>query len=103
MVDNTKPYLVVATPCYGGQVSVKYLTSALALQRAADQRWVKIDFTDLSNAVLITHARNKLASTTLADLFTPLLSAGLSFAVRTSLRSWLNDEIDDGLAAGRLG
>jgi hypothetical protein len=40
-------------------------------------------------------------STTLADLFTPLLSADLSSAVRASLRSWLNDEIDDGLAYGR--
>ena len=40
------------------------------------------------------------ASTTLADLFTPLLSADLSSAVRASLRSWLNDEIDDGLAYG---
>jgi hypothetical protein len=42
-----------------------------------------------------------LPSTTLADLFTPLLSADLSSAVRASLRSWLNDEIDDGLAYGR--
>ena len=40
-------------------------------------------------------------STTLADLFTPLLSSDLSSAVRASLRSWLNDEIDDGLAYGR--
>jgi hypothetical protein len=60
MVDSTKPYLVVATPCYGGQVSVKYLTSVLALQRAADQRGLGIDFVHLSNAALITHARNKL-------------------------------------------
>jgi hypothetical protein len=30
----------------------------------------------------------------------PLLSADLSSAVRASLRSWLNDEIDDGLAYG---
>src|ERR1700733_1780917 len=62
MVDSTKPYLVVATPCYGGQVSVKYLTSALALQRAADQRGLRIDFVHLSNAALITHARNKLVA-----------------------------------------
>ena len=40
-------------------------------------------------------------STTLADLFTPLLLADLSSAVWASLRSWLNDEIDDGLAHGR--
>ena len=41
------------------------------------------------------------ASTTLADLFTQLLSADLSSAVRASLRSWLDDEIDDCLAYGR--
>ena len=39
-------------------------------------------------------------STTLADLFTPLLFADLSSAVRTSLKSWLNDEFDDGVAYG---
>src|SRR6266567_6565727 len=41
------------------------------------------------------------ASTTLADLFTPLLFADLSSAVGTSLRSWSNDEFDDGVAYGR--
>jgi hypothetical protein len=41
------------------------------------------------------------ASTTLADLFTPLLFADLSSAVGTSLRSWSNDEFDDGVAHGR--
>jgi hypothetical protein len=40
-------------------------------------------------------------STTLADLFTPEPFADLSSAIRASLRSWLNDEIDDGLAYGR--
>jgi hypothetical protein len=36
-----------------------------------------------------------------SDLFTPLLFADLSSAVRASLRSWSNDEIDDGVAYGR--
>src|SRR6202011_5136657 len=40
-------------------------------------------------------------STTLADLFMPFRFGDLSSAVRASLRSWLNDEIDDGLAHGR--
>src|SRR5260370_35633021 len=40
-------------------------------------------------------------STTLADLFTLLLFADLSSAIRASLRSWSNDEFDDGLAYGR--
>jgi hypothetical protein len=40
-------------------------------------------------------------STTLADLFLPSLFADLSSAVWTSLRSWLDDEFDDGVAYGR--
>jgi hypothetical protein len=40
-------------------------------------------------------------STTLANLFTPLLLADLSSAVWASLRSWLNDEFDYGAAYGR--
>jgi hypothetical protein len=55
-------YLVVATPCYGGQVTVKYLTAALALQRSADQRGIRIDFLCLSSSALITHARNRLVA-----------------------------------------
>ena len=41
-----------------------------------------------------------LPNTTLADLFTPLFFADLSSAVWASLRSWLNDEFDDGVAYG---
>ena len=41
------------------------------------------------------------ANTTLADLFTPLPFDDLSSAVRASLRSWSNDEFDDGVAYGR--
>jgi hypothetical protein len=40
-------------------------------------------------------------STTLADLFTPLLFADLSSAVRASQKSRSNDEFDDGVAYGR--
>src|SRR5664280_604122 len=43
-----------------------------------------------------------LVSTTLADLFTPLLFADLSSAVRASLSWRSKNEIDDGVAYGRL-
>jgi hypothetical protein len=39
----------------------------------------------------------------LAVLFTPLLFDDSPFAVRTSLRRWLKDEFDDGVAYGRQG
>ena len=42
-----------------------------------------------------------LVSTTLADLFTPLLFADVSSAVRASLSWRSKNEIDDGVAYGR--
>ena len=39
-------------------------------------------------------------STTLADLLTPLFRADPHSAMRTSLRIWSDDELDDGLAHG---
>ena len=39
-------------------------------------------------------------STTLVDLFTLLLFTDLSSTIRASLRSWSNDEFDDGVAYG---
>src|SRR5712672_919925 len=50
---------------------------------------------------LKTSSKGLYFSTTLADLFMPFRFGDLSSAVRASLRSWLNDEIDDGLAHGR--
>src|SRR5258708_11071521 len=44
--------------------------------------------------------KSEVARTTLAYLFTLLLLADLSSAVRASLRSWSNDEFDDGLVYG---
>jgi len=61
-VESAAPYLLVGTPCYGGQVNVKYLTSVLALQRVMDRRGLKVDFISVSNSALITHARNTLVA-----------------------------------------
>jgi hypothetical protein len=51
--------------------------------------------------VTATDIASYRASTTLADLFMPFLFGDLSSAVPASLRSLLNDDIDDGLAHGR--
>jgi hypothetical protein len=67
MVESATPYLLVATPCYGGQVNVKYLTSVLALQREMDKRGLKVEFVHLSNSALITQARNRLVAQFLND------------------------------------
>jgi hypothetical protein len=60
-------YVMVGTPCYGGQVSVEYLTSVLALQRAADQRGLRFGFVHLPGISMITFARNRLVQLFLDD------------------------------------
>ena len=56
----------------------------------------------IHGGLIATLADNAMGySTTLADLFTPLPFGDLSSAVLASLRSWSNDEFDDGVAYGR--
>ena len=45
---------MVATPCYGGQLTVAYVNSVLALQRACLARGIKISFNMRSGEALIT-------------------------------------------------
>ena len=55
MTEN--PYIMVATPCYGGQMSSAYVSSILALQRGCQARGLKIDFNFRSGEALVTRAR----------------------------------------------
>ena len=64
------------------------------IQRAFEDAGVEVQFREVKSC-------SSCSSTTLADLFTLPLFADLSSAVRASLRSWSNDEFDDGLAYGR--
>src|SRR5215469_327701 len=61
------PHLMVGTPCYGGVVTVKYHSSAIALTRESAKRGIPVDFVHLSNSSLITHARNRLVAIFLAN------------------------------------
>lgn len=61
------PHLMVGTPCYGGVVTVKYHSSALALIRESEKRGIPVEFVHLSNSSLITHARNRLVAIFLAN------------------------------------
>jgi hypothetical protein len=54
------PRIVVATPCYAGQLTMEYVNSALALQRACFERGIAITFDLRANEALITRARNDL-------------------------------------------
>src|ERR1700761_7008095 len=53
-----KPHILVATPCYGGQVTSLYTLSLLNLQRACAEIGVGLSFRLIAGDSLITRARN---------------------------------------------
>jgi hypothetical protein len=53
-----KPHILVATPCYGGQVTSLYTLSLLGLQRACAEIGVGLSFRLIAGDSLITRARN---------------------------------------------
>lgn len=57
-----RPYIMVATPCYSGEVTVPFLKSMLKLQSACQERGVTLGFQDFSGIPLITYARNELVA-----------------------------------------
>ena len=60
MADN--PFLVVATPAYGGQVTTIYMDSLMKLQRACFMRGIDFQWLALSGDALITRARADLVT-----------------------------------------
>jgi hypothetical protein len=59
-LQQQPPFVVFATPCYGGQVTVAFLSSMLKLQQACQQHGVGFEFLEISGAPLVTYARNEL-------------------------------------------
>jgi hypothetical protein len=76
------PRIVVATPCYGGQLSFGYVNSILNLQRACIERGIAITFDLRANEALITRAHNDLAARFLRTNATHLMfiDADIGFA-----------------------
>ncbi len=60
-------HIVVATPCYGGNVTSSYTVSLVSLQRACMQLNIGISFRLIGGDALITRARNILVQQFLAD------------------------------------
>lgn len=58
-------HLVVATPCYGGVVTQRYMLSMCGLMLAAKQDSVVVSLELLGNDSMITRARNSLVATAL--------------------------------------
>lgn len=57
-----RPFLVVATPCYGGVVTSAYANSLMLLQQACGERGVLFHWLLLGGDALITRARADLAA-----------------------------------------
>jgi hypothetical protein len=76
------PSIMIATPCYGGQVSVAYIISALALQRSSLARGIEINFNFRTGEALITRARADMAAEFLLSGATHLMfiDADIGFA-----------------------
>ena len=54
------PFLIVATPCYGQQVTQPYFLSMLAFQKACIRRGLRHQVHTVGGESLITRARNNL-------------------------------------------
>jgi hypothetical protein len=88
-MPSDRPFIYLATPCFGGQVNLYFLQSVLRLQEACEQRGVGLHVELLASDALITRARSRLAAGFLAHpQATHLLfvDADIGFETRTIFR-----------------
>lgn len=80
--------LFLATPCYGGLVTERYLDSVLALQARALAEGLPLEIATLGDDALITRARNRLVERFLAGPHRHLLfvDADIGFRPEAALR-----------------
>jgi hypothetical protein len=64
-MGTNRRHLVIATPCYGGMVTQRYMQSICALLLAAAQDGLLVTVELLGNDSLVTRARNTLMATAL--------------------------------------
>ena len=62
-----RPHIVIATPCYGGNVTNYYALSVIKLQAACIERGIELSFRMLGGDALITRARGNLVAEFLAE------------------------------------
>lgn len=68
MTHQTQPIrLLIATPCYGGNLHYQYVASLFQLTRQLDKLNVKYSESFLGNESLITRARNIMVGKFLSD------------------------------------
>jgi len=61
-MSESRTYLIIGTPCYGGQVTSAYTASLLKLQHACLQRGIGSSVVLLGGDALITRARQNLVA-----------------------------------------
>ena len=66
MTAETKPFVYLATPCYGGVLTLHFMHSVLALQSACAERGIGLEIDLMGGDALITRARSRLAARFLA-------------------------------------
>jgi hypothetical protein len=62
MTTTSKPHLMVATPCYGGLVTQRYMQCVYNLFRHGQERGIEVSLELLGYESLITRGRNTLLS-----------------------------------------
>ncbi len=89
MAQNSKPFIVVATPCYGGLVTQSYMMSIMQLTLLAGAGGFEMDIVMLAGDSLISRARSTLVARFLDNprathLF--FIDADISFGPDQALR-----------------
>ena len=79
MIKNKTLSVMIATPCYGGQLSEGYLHGVMSVTQSAAKNNYRVHLNTMGNESLVTRARNTLVSQFLdadddnPDLFTHLM------------------------------
>lgn len=87
--------LIIATPCYGGQVTERYAQSMFNLVSVATKYGVSLGYLTLANESLITRGRNELVSTFMKQTtgtHLMFIDADISFEPNDIIRMLLADE-----------
>ncbi|WP_372781102.1 hypothetical protein [Phenylobacterium sp.] len=66
MPPSAAPFVYLATPCYGGMLTLAFMRSVLALQEACRERGIGLHVELMGGDALITRARSRLAASFLA-------------------------------------
>jgi hypothetical protein len=70
---SDQPHIMIATPCYGGQMTMAYVDSVLRIQAACIELGISLTFKFRANEALIVRARNDMVADFLKSKATHLL------------------------------